>query len=422
VACLLLLLLFLNFVPHLVSGRGSLREADERCYELNGMRIGEEGYYLALLRNTSSTEFAEADPSSGDLFRASVHAKFAFRYNLLSCYASIICEILWVFWSPHLASSLPVGKKLDNDLGAYYGMQVVGNSIVLVFSYLKQCTPSRRVTLVSEGISIATLLGVCIFFTNLLLHHYLVDKAKMVVSETSDRVEQNRLAKLGQAFQWELWVMWIVPPAVVVAFFGHRLGFIDVAIPKLIGFFGLVVVCLSDFIFSVLVTRAFVHALGETQSVLSIAGRSTTNDTTRTRSSVLHQKVKLSRWFALLGCGVAVTSSSLFYINMLWYLPRPELRTHESTESFLNPFAFGSNVDSVLNDVGVMMCSGMFLNIGKSLGGWWDRGGKYAVAVSPAAISVTPASSAHAVQGSSSSHQLSPAPPPLPTECVPSPV
>jgi hypothetical protein len=66
------------------------------------------------------------------------------------------------------------------------------------------------------------------------------------------------------------------------------------------------------------------------------------------------QRMQMTKWMTMGGVALAVVSSSLFYVNALLYFIWFD---YFNAHSWLNPFLVGGNVDSILNDLGVLMVS-----------------------------------------------------------------
>jgi hypothetical protein len=109
-------------------------------------------------------------------------------------------------------------------------------------------------------------------------------------------------------------------------------------------------VLITDTFFSVVITQAFLRSIHQT---LRLQKR-THSRRTRTQSAAL-KTIERTKWTTLAGVSVAVMSSSFLYVNLvLWALFPDTVRR----SPWLNPFVFMTNVDSILNDVSMLLLSG----------------------------------------------------------------
>ena len=70
-----------------------------------------------------------------------------------------------------------------------------------------------------------------------------------------------------------------------------------------------------------------------------------------------------TKWLTLFGTSLAVLSSSALYINGGLYVVLGDFGNPFLANIYLNPFVFGINLDSVLNDVGVLLACGVLKKV-----------------------------------------------------------
>jgi hypothetical protein len=107
------------------------------------------------------------------------------------------------------------------------------------------------------------------------------------------------------------------------------------------GLFALLVFLL-DFIVSVMLTRAFLQPIVD---ALDVVENQAAKDLRRTMHLVV------------VGSSIAVFSSSIFYVNAIFFFAFKESC---SKSVWLNTLVFGINADSILNDVGLLLVCGIF--------------------------------------------------------------
>jgi hypothetical protein len=114
------------------------------------------------------------------------------------------------------------------------------------------------------------------------------------------------------------------------------------------GVFGFILA--TDALFSVVVTYIFLKPMLE---VLQASGRQ--------KSTVASRRLQRTKRWNLVGVVITVGSSTLLYVNMIVYVLLTFFRDFSFNKSnFLNPFAFGCTLDSILNTIGMILLSGMF--------------------------------------------------------------
>jgi hypothetical protein len=77
------------------------------------------------------------------------------------------------------------------------------------------------------------------------------------------------------------------------------------------------------------------------------------------RLSAGYKSLQKTKWMTLSGACLAVFSSSVLYINLLLFFTLGAPGKPFYTNPYLNIFVFGLNLDSVLNDVGMLLACGV---------------------------------------------------------------
>jgi hypothetical protein len=147
------------------------------------------------------------------------------------------------------------------------------------------------------------------------------------------------LKKLENSFKWEARILYIVIVGVPLTMIHPLAGLALAAVAFLF-------VIVMDAAFSILVTILFLRPISE---VLK-------NGRGVAQQSQGYRHMQKTKWHTLIGSTLAVVSSTALYINAIlcftiqgpfWKAP------------WLNIFVFGMNFDSILNDVGMLVVSGM---------------------------------------------------------------
>ena len=87
-----------------------------------------------------------------------------------------------------------------------------------------------------------------------------------------------------------------------------------------------------------------------------------------------YHRLLQSMWMSLLGSLLAVLSSTVLYGNEFYFFLNNQTPGHPAVANpFLNIFVFGINMDSMCNDIGVLLVCGVlknvsFRNVGSTLG------------------------------------------------------
>jgi hypothetical protein len=136
--------------------------------------------------------------------------------------------------------------------------------------------------------------------------------------------------------------LWLVPSGIVILIVSESAGVI---------FMGLVIfaILVTDTFFSVVITRAFLRPVYQTlRSAKSTRSR-------RGSQSGSRKLIERTKWTSLAGVSLVVISSSVLYVNLVLIPVFPDTVV---PSPWLNPFVFTANVDSILNNVGMLLVSG----------------------------------------------------------------
>ena len=76
-----------------------------------------------------------------------------------------------------------------------------------------------------------------------------------------------------------------------------------------------------------------------------------------------YHKLWQSMWMSLLGSLLAVLSSTVLYGNMFYFFLNETPGHTAVANPFLNIFVFGINMDSMCNDIGVLLVCGVLKNV-----------------------------------------------------------
>jgi hypothetical protein len=153
------------------------------------------------------------------------------------------------------------------------------------------------------------------------------------------------LARLGASFKWEVRAIYLVPLGI----------FLSIFYPAGKEWFSAVTAILifaTDIIFSVVVVAAFLRPIQHILQNEPVPARHLS-----LRSNGASRKLERTKRTTLAGVSLAVASSSLLYLAIILYNLLVQDTFHSSP--WLNMFVFPGNADSICNDVGLLLASGM---------------------------------------------------------------
>ena len=81
------------------------------------------------------------------------------------------------------------------------------------------------------------------------------------------------------------------------------------------------------------------------------------------QESAGYKSMQKTKWMTLTGSTLAVVSSSALYVNMILYMFLGEMGNQLHTSPYLHYGVFGMNLDSVLNDVGMLLACGVLKTV-----------------------------------------------------------
>lgn len=148
--------------------------------------------------------------------------------------------------------------------------------------------------------------------------------------------------------------MYLVPIGVALTFISQPAASVLMGI-------AVVGVLVTDGIFSVVVANIFLRPILEALR----SGRQSTRGQPPQRQSDAHKLIARTKWTTFTGVTLAVTSSSLLYINLiLWVVAIDTF----GPSPWLNPFVLMTNVDSILNNISMLLVSGLLTPAGLNNG------------------------------------------------------
>ena len=158
------------------------------------------------------------------------------------------------------------------------------------------------------------------------------------------------LDKLDKAFVWEIRVLYLVPVGGLIFFISIFAAYAFVGIAALW-------ILLTDGLFSVIVANAFLQPILEALRSKQQSGQGLSPQ--QHRRSDAAKLIMHTKWATFAGVTIAVTSSSLLYFNGILWVAMPA--TFDPSQWF-NPLVFMVNLDSILNDVSMLLVSGLLQN------------------------------------------------------------
>jgi len=240
-------------------------------------------------------------------------------------------------------------------VGTYYSAQQLANLLSTALSLGRSCTASPAVNDITFTVNVVSTFGLSIAGTNLLCHRYLFERTSIMIKLIHDANDPAVawLKMLEVSFKYEILVLLCIVPVAFVAWM------ISPPSALIIGGWGCALFAIMDLSFSVIVTGLFLSPIykvrGETDSVKGSIG------SMRTQWAG-HNRLLTTKWMTLIGSTLAVVSSTVLYANVILYMLM-EWYSIYWTSSFLNIFVFGVNADSVANDLGMLLVSGVLKTI-----------------------------------------------------------
>jgi hypothetical protein len=304
----------------------------------------------------------------------------------------------WRCVSPHHHDSSrqsALATELDKKLGSFYVWQVFGNMLVAALS-LHNCTKLDRSFIALDISHDLSFFAISVVGTNLLCHRYLLSKAEIMTADLTESEQSSgcllSLDKLKTVFLWEIRVLPLVPLAVVLFFTVPSPDNETAAFS--IGGIACAMIMILDILFTVMITAIFIlrKPLPPSFPPLSLPSSSLTKFTAEgplSRSlsppaihnilrvgelvppshilhahSSAHRRLQRTKWMALVGTALALGSSTLLYINGLLYFSKGLGLAGDTynNDPEKNVYVLGGNLDSIFNDFGMLLVSGIFRN------------------------------------------------------------
>jgi hypothetical protein len=326
----------------------------------------------------------------------------AYSFSLSSTVVSLLCFLIWVFvrptrrklprsltknvrlilsafyWLPLLTvypphppppPAAPSTKNMNiNSVGSYFHLQLLVNILCTGLNFYS-CTASVQPWRVMYLGSNLAAYSLSMITTNLLCHRYLHAKAEFLMKATYVSASQlillfcvpsrvfllelvdlivrlytlisNRqnvhLERLQRSFKWEIRSLYLIPVC---------LGVYVLSAPAGTACFALTVVAIviMDLAFSIEITLIFIRPV---YLILRQSGA---------RGSPLRTTMCMT----LFGSTLAVFSSTAFYILCIL---RTTIVGRFAKSIWLEPLMFALNLDSILNDVGMIFVCGVLKNL-----------------------------------------------------------
>lgn len=238
-------------------------------------------------------------------------------------------------------------------------VQFMSNLLVAVVNCLYSCAHVNFLTLL-----LLAYLGASVIGTNILCHRYLLEKAKImtkIINEPHDPSAEH-LDTLQRYFSLEVRAFYPVVLGIVFHFVGglanDGTGEVLQDSGYLILEYTILYIMANDLFFSVVITFLFLRPItqilheGEGEVASQSKGYRHLRDTHR---------------MTLLGSSLAVISSTYLYINLLLFFNASKQQggifddiCDFRTSTLWNPLVIAGNVDSMVNDFGMMFVCGVF--------------------------------------------------------------
>ena len=146
------------------------------------------------------------------------------------------------------------------------------------------------------------------------------------------------LTGLEVTFKWELRMLYLVPAVIVFPLIHNAAG-------HAVAVVGMILTIALDTCFTIIVSAIF---LGPIIDALGNAGLQVQSDA--------YKNLQKTKYLTVIGASMVVFSSTLLYVNLILKYSVEGL-FHSSP--WLNPYVFGGSANSVANDVGMFLLSGV---------------------------------------------------------------
>jgi hypothetical protein len=298
-----------------------------------------------------------------------------------SLFVSLLGELYWLFSSPYSEERAPSSRRrsksscsrvdtqsrksasseaptldrtLDRTLGSFFMLQLLSSMCVAAAMHMSMCTQYHVVHEMAVFFYMVAMFGGSIIGTNILSHRCLLCKARAMMAvkrrpcQEGDRRRGPRLnismKQLVFLFNVEFRALVVVFPTIILFMIEGQ----EIA-AYIFGMVIMVPVMLADAIVSVMLTAIFLRPILDT---LRMVGETSVGTQQRSNSA----RMRRAKQRVLIGCFIAVASSTLLYLNLLCFFGTLATKSYFVVESQgLNPQIFGANLDVILNCVGVIL-------------------------------------------------------------------
>jgi hypothetical protein len=249
-----------------------------------------------------------------------------------------------------------LGKKIV----FYYACQSVVNLLSTFGSVAVNCSSSAIAFVVLFLCTTGVKVLFSILATNLLAHRYLLEKAHIVSQIYDERGWRRRMKYLRNALKAEVFSLLAYP---LLGTFLCPLLFLAWDIwARMLSFY--IILCflpltITDVLFSAVLVHTFVQPI--TASV-RVAVAAQPEPHLRPKGLA---KLKITYRNALLGSALCVVSSTFLYVNIILSFIFPIV--FNTTSIWININVVGINADSVLNDLGILISTGILATFVQSL-------------------------------------------------------
>jgi hypothetical protein len=290
-------------------------------------------------------------------------------YNTAAAAVSVLSLWMWIFLSPHNHGDTkkhPEIVALDTACFSFFACQYIGSVMQGLFSMLGySCGPPKTpANVLFIFLYIIFSLGVSIVGTNILSHRYLLVKARIMTVQIAGNEDARHgcIASLGTiegTLKYEFRAFLLASVAAVLntvsaAIDSRTLEKASFAVAAAL----FVPVLLIDSVASVQLTTIFLRPVVEALRRMSARIRHASMDAPLSR-------MQRRKWATLIGSTLAVTSSTLLYLNIFPFLLRPLFYDDYgvSNNEYANPVVFGVNIDAIMNNLGMLVACGFFSKV-----------------------------------------------------------
>ena len=262
-----------------------------------------------------------------------------------------------------------------HTVGSYFALRWLANLFTTASALGPNCIPSATSAGIVIAIDLLATFGLSLIGAKLVCHRYLIEKARAMINMYGTRKLANppplnhisllhlfalfwyccsiddannpavkHLAKLESSFVWEARSLYFIVVAVPTSF-------IYLPAALVIGGLGTIAWFSLDRIFSCVVTALFLRPIFKALGEFSDA------------HSAGHVSLEKTKWLTLTGTSLTVISSMALYINFGFFFVLGGNGTPWYANPYLNAMVFGTNLGSVLNDIGMLLVCGVLKKV-----------------------------------------------------------